>query len=213
MAMPRKPIIRSNEHYYHLVARANNKDFFSLPLPVVWHLMTSELAKIQNQFDLKISAFVLMNNHFHLLMMTPNKDIDWVMFYFMKDTTKKMQKELGRINRIYGSRYRGCLIENQHYLLNVYKYIYLNPIRAGLVERAELYQFSTLNSSISYPFKLDPIVPLSLQSHNRELEYRWINETFSLEESSSISTGLSRTEFCYSKNRTNRKEIVPIFKF
>lgn len=213
VSMPRKPIIRSNEHYYHLVARSNNKDFFSLPLSVVWHLMTNELSKLQEKFDLRISAFVLMNNHFHLLMMTPDKDIDWVMFYFMKDTTKKMQRELGRINRIYGSRYRGCLIENQHYLMNVYKYIYLNPIRAGLAARAEQYQFSTLNNNLNLPFKLDPVVPLSLQSHNRELECRWINETFSLEESSSIKTGLSKTEFCYSKNKTNRKEIVPRFNF
>lgn len=207
--MPRKPIIRSNEHYYHLVARSNNKDFFELPLETVWMIMTTQLDKLQKQFNLKISAFVLMNNHFHLLMLTPEEDIDWVMFYFQKDTTKSMQHHLGRINRIYGSRYRGCLIENQHYLLSAYKYIYLNPVRAGLVQRAEEYKFSTLSNSVALPFKLEEIVPLALQSRNRELESRWINETFTSEESSSIKTGLSKSKFSYKKMRSTQKLIQP----
>lgn len=104
--MPRKPIIRSNEHYYHLVGRSNNKEFFDLPLVEVWQILSGQLGKLQKQFDLKIAAFVLMSNHFHLILLTPVEDIDWVMFYFMKDTTKIINKKSGRINRIYGSRYK-----------------------------------------------------------------------------------------------------------
>lgn len=207
--MPRKPIIRSNEHFYHLTGRSNNKDFFELPLETVWEIMTGQLGKLQKQFNLHITAFVLMSNHFHLLMLTPDEDIDWVMFYFMKDTTKLMQKELGRINRIYGSRYKGCLVDNQHYLLSAYKYIYLNPIRAGLVNRAQDYKFTTLNTSLNLPFNLEEIVPLTLQSPNRELECRWINETFLPDENSSIKQGLSKSKFSYPKIGSNRKQKKP----
>lgn len=208
--MPRKPIIRSNHHYYHLVARTNNKDFFGLRMEVVWAIMTSKLGSLQKEYNLKIAAFVLMNNHFHLLMLTPEVDIDRVMYFFMKDTTKMMQAKLGRVNRIYGGRYKGCVIEKQNYLLNAYKYVFQNPLRAGIVKRAEDYNFSTLNPSLTrLPFRIDEIVPLSLQSKNRILESRWINETFTTEESSSIKTGLSRAKFTYKKEKSVRKEIRP----
>ena len=210
--MPRKPIIRSNEHYYHLIGRSNNKDFFDLPLDEVWEILSSQLGKLQKQFQLKIAAFVLMSNHFHLIMLTPEADIDWVMFYFMKDTTKLINKRSGRINRVYGSRYKGCLIDNQHYLLSAYKYIYLNPVRAGLANRAQNYKFSTLNISTKLPFSVEEIVPLTLQSRNRELECRWINETFTSDEISSIKTGLSKSKFSYKKSESNRKVILPDHK-
>lgn len=211
--MPRKPIIRSNEHYYHLVGRSNNKEFFDLPLVEVWQILSGQLGKLQKQFDLKIAAFVLMSNHFHLILLTPVEDIDWVMFYFMKDTTKIINKKSGRINRIYGSRYKGCLIDNQHYLLSAYKYVYLNPVRAGLTSRAQDYEYSTLNVSIALPFKIEEIVPLALQSRNRELECRWINETFSQDEVSSIKTGLSKSKFSYKKTGSNRKPNQPNHHF
>lgn len=208
--MPRKPIIRSNQYYYHLVAQTNNKDFFGLRMEIVWAIMTSKLSSLQKEYDLKIAAFVLMNNHFHLLMLTPKENIDRVMYFFMKDTTKMMQSKLGRVNRIYSGRYKGCLIEKQNYLLNAYKYVYQNPLRAGIAKRAEDYAYSTLNSnSTRHNLKIEEIVPLTLQSKNRILESRWINETFTQVEASSIKKGLSRTKFTYSKEKSARKEIRP----
>ena len=211
--MPRKPIIRSNEHYYHLVARSNNKDFFELPLGLVWNIMTGKLGKLQKEYDLKISAFVLMNNHFHLLMLTPREDIDRVMYFFMKRTTLAMQKHSGRINKIFGGRYKGCLIDNQMYLLNAYKYIYRNPIRGEITQFAQDYPYSSLNPDIaqSLPFRIEEIVPLSLQSHSRMLEWRWINESFTTEETTSIKFGLSKSQFRLKRDRSTNKEIKPEF--
>lgn len=173
--------------------------------------MTSNLGKLQKEYDLKISAFVLMNNHFHLLMLTPNEDIDRVMYFFMKRTTLAMQKHAGRINKIFGGRYKGCLIGNQFYLLNAYKYILRNPIASGVSQLAQDYSFSTLNpeSSQSLPIKIEEIVPLSIQSHSRILEWRWINESFSVDETKSIKSALSKSEFSFKKNRMTRKEIHP----
>lgn len=171
--------------------------------------MTKQLFQLQKNFKVQIAAFVLMNNHFHLLLLSPEEDIDWVMFYFMKDTTKLFQKYTGRINRIYGGRYKGCLIEDQHYLLNTYKYIYQNPVRANLCELAEEYPYSTLNSSSKIPFKVEAIVPLSIQSHNRILECRWINESFSTAENKSIKSGLSKTKFKYRLDRKSRLDVAP----
>lgn len=126
--MPRKPIERSNSNYYHVTARSNNREYFFLPVLNVWDIMTRKLGDLQRQFGIKVAAFVLMNNHFHLLILTPNEDIDRVMYFFMKDVTLEIQKYTGRINKIFGGRYKGSMIHNYGHLVNVYKYILRNPI-------------------------------------------------------------------------------------
>jgi putative transposase len=202
--MPRKPIIRSKEHYYHITARSNNKENFFLPIKELWDIFTILLGQLQKEYEIKISAFVLMNNHFHLLILTPNEDIDRVMYFLMKKSTLKIQKQTGRINKIYGGRYKGSIIENHRYLLNVYKYIYRNPIAAGICEKAEDYEFSTLFNVLNrrqLPFDVEPII------EGAELE--WINQSFKEKEAQSIQFGLKRTIFEYKKERISRKEIFP----
>lgn len=202
--MPRKPIIRSKEHYYHITARSNNKEDFFLPRKELWNIFTTLLGELQKDYGIKISAFVLMVNHFHLLILTPNEDIDRVMYFLMKKSTLKIQKMSGRINKIFGGRYKGSIIENHRYLLNVYKYIYRNPIAAGICKRAEDYEFSTLHSVLNHKelyFDVETIIEGS--------ELEWINQSFKEEEAQSIKFGLKRTIFEYKKHRTSRKEIFP----
>ncbi|MCM2348572.1 MAG: transposase [Bacteriovoracaceae bacterium] len=208
--MPRKPIVRSNHHYYHVVARSNNKEFFYLELGDVWEIMAKKLGELQKKHHLKIGAFVLMNNHFHLLVLTPDEDIDRVMYFFMKEVTLMIQKRTGRINKIFGGRYKGCIIEHHRYLMNVYKYIYRNPIGAGASVNAESYPFSSLF------YQLNPLSKLSFeieknfefqQGSSNHLE--WINASFRDEEVVSIKGGLTKSVFSYRKNRSNGKIIEP----
>lgn len=90
--MPRKPIERSSENYYHITARSNNKEFFYLPILNAWDIMTQKPARLQDTYKIKIAAFVLMNNHFHLLVLTSYEDIDRIMYFFMKEVTLDMQR-------------------------------------------------------------------------------------------------------------------------
>lgn len=202
--MPRKPIIRSNEHFYHVTARSNNKENFFLPLKKVWEILVWKLAELQKEHEIKIAGFVLMSNHFHLLILSPAEDIDRIMYFLMKDSTLKIQKCSGRINKIFGGRYKGSIIENHQYLFNVYKYIYRNPVAAGIAEQAENYEFSSLHYAIfkkSLPFELFEIL------HSPDLN--WINQSFNEDESQSIKFGLSRSVFQYKKDKLSRKLIIP----
>lgn len=207
--MPRKPIVRSNQHYYHIVARSNNREFFHLELSDVWEIMAKKLGELQKKYHLRIGAFVLMNNHFHLLVLTPDEDIDRVMYFFMKEVTLMIQKRTGRINKIFGGRYKGCIIEHHRYFMNVYKYIQRNPIAAGLSLKAESYPFSSLF------YQLNPMAKLSFeieeffkfQGSSKFLE--WINASFRDEEAASIKAGLTKSAFSYRKNRNDGKVIEP----
>lgn len=211
MIMPRKPVIRSNEHYYHITARSNNKENFYVPIEEVWEIMLVQLQKLQKENQLKISAFVLMNNHFHLMLLSPSLDIDKVMYFFMKAVTRKLQLQSGRINKIFGGRYKGCLIDNQNYLMNVYKYVYRNPVAAGITGKAEDYLFSTYHQSFATgrsPLSVEKIMPLNLQV-SKKTESEWINEAFLDSEAKSLKCGLSKTKFKYQKDRALKRFIQP----
>jgi len=216
--MPRRPTIRSRNNYYHITARSNNREYFYLPISNVWNIMTSKLADIQNRLSIKISAFVLMNNHFHLLILTPKEDIDRVMYFFMKEVTFEIQKSTGRINKIFGGRYKACLIDNWSYLINVYKYIYRNPIESSLSNQAEAYHYSTLyfsvNKKVQLPFKLDKFsLPHIFEGQRYGDELKWINQKYGAKESASIKCGLHKTRFAYKKDRISNQPIKPLDKY
>ena len=210
--MVRRPIERSNQNYYHVMARSNNREFFYLPQSETWKIFSLKLAQLQDRFQIKISAFVLMSNHFHLLLLTPSLGIDKIMYFLMKDITLEIQKHTGRINKIFGGRYKGSLIKHDTYLTNVYKYIYLNPVKSGLVSRAELYPFSTLyyktNRQAELPYSVENIFPIHPFCENLD-ELKWINLRFDEAEYASIKTGLRKSEFAYAKDNSTGKKIIP----
>jgi len=211
--MPRKPIVRSNEHYYHITARANNQEFFYLTIDKIWTIMTEELGKLQKNHDLKIASFVLMNNHFHMLLLSPKEDIDRVMYFFMKSVTLKIQRSTGRINKIFGGRYKGSIITNLGYMLNVYKYIYRNPIVVCLCEKAENYPYSSLyyqcRPYLKSPFEITPLAEEVDFEFSYKEELEWLNYAFLKEESESIRSGLKKTTFGYARDKSTNKIIEP----
>lgn len=215
--MPRRPIERSKENYYHITARSNNREFFFLPILNVWDIMTERLDKLQGDYQIKIAAFVLMNNHFHLLVLTPKEDIDRIMYFFMKETTLDIQRCTGRINKIFGGRYKGSMITNYGYLVNVYKYIYRNPVEVGLTERAEQYPYSTLfyknKPNVRAPFRIEKILPSHAFDEYEDLdELKWINQKFEKYEAESISGGLQRSIFAYEKDKMNNRPVEPLVR-
>lgn len=215
--MPRRPIERSNSNYYHITARSNNREFFYLPILNVWDIMTDKLLKLQGEYQIKLAAFVLMNNHFHLLLLTPVEDIDRIMYFFMKDVTIEIQKHTGRINKIFGGRYKGSMINSYGYLVNVYKYIYRNPVEVGIVDEAESYPYSTLffktRSGLRAPFRIETIIPKHAFEDYEDLdELKWINQKFERHEAESISTGLQKTVFAYEKDKINNRPVEPVVR-
>lgn len=187
--MPRKPIIRSNKNFYHLTGRSNNRENFYLHMDLVWRFMIDELKLLQEEFDVKIAAFVLMDNHFHLILLTPKENIDRIMYFFMKRVTIDIQKYSGRINKVFGGRYRGCLVLDQNYLFNVYKYVYRNPIRAGLCDKVQDYRYSTWRET-----KLKIESPLYSQKKSVG-ELKWLNDEFNPKEAERIKFSLHKTVY------------------
>lgn len=179
--------------------------------------MTKKLGELQAKHEIRIAAFVLMNNHFHLLLLTPREDIDRIMYFFMKEVTMDIQKCTGRINKIFGGRYKASMIESFEHLMNVYKYIHRNPLEVKLVKRAECYFYGTLRLQISphvLPFKIEKILPPHAFKDFENLdELTWINTRFAPKEAASIKCGLTKTVFAYQKDKSSGRPIGPIVKY
>lgn len=203
--MPRKHLIRSNNLPYHVTARSNNKEWFTLPMPEMWIIAQDSLREAMSINRVEVISFVLMGNHYHMLLLTPEANLDAFMYEFNKRFALKIKARTGQINRIFGGRYKWCLIQSQHYLVNCYKYVYQNPVRAGMVQNCEDYPFSTLRC-------LTDNVKFSVPIHDRcgfkdGYGLRWLNQKIDCEEEKALKSGLSRSVLVVLKNREKRKVI------
>lgn len=147
--MPRKNLIRTNLYPYHVTSRCHNKDWFQIPLPDVWRHSLSSLKESHEKFPVDLVSFVLMGNHYHMILKTPRSDLDMFMREFNRRLSLRIQKQSGVLNQVFGGRYKWCLINSNSYLMNCYRYVYQNPVRAGIVPFCEDYHFSTLRNVIS----------------------------------------------------------------
>lgn len=143
--MPRQKLIRTNEYPYHVTIRCNNKEWFDLPLEVVWSICLRAFRRAVKIHHVKLQAFVLMSNHYHMMIWTPDSNLDKFMFEFNRYLSFEIRDATGRINRIFGDRYKWTLIDSESYYNSVLRYIYQNPLKARVVEKCEDYPFSTLH--------------------------------------------------------------------
>lgn len=176
--MARRPFLLQSNNPYHVTARCINRDWFSLDMHFVWRIMEDYLFLAAQGFQLKIHAFVLMRNHFHLLVSNPEGNLSVAMQYFMRETSRWLTRESGRVNQAWGGRFHRCEIQSYHYYLNAYKYVYRNPIHARAISRAEDYPFSTLNGLLGHSRLVIPIEQdLILFDGDLDGALKWINKT------------------------------------
>lgn len=143
--MPRKKIIKIHNCPYHIWGRSNNKEWFSVDPTTCWNIFNDFLNYVSWCYGLKIHAFVLMNNHYHLLASTTSDDLSLVMNRLHTEISRAINDKSERINHVFGGRYGCSLIRNLNHYERILKYVYQNPIKAGLSKKAEGYKFSTLS--------------------------------------------------------------------
>lgn len=195
----------TSEYPYHVTARCNNRDWFDLPMHEVWNIFGDYLYLIRLLYEVEIHSFVLMSNHFHLIMTTPNANIGEVMNYFMREVSKEIARSTNRINHIFGGQYRATVILKNHYYLHAYKYVYRNPIEAGLSKTAECYLFSTLNGLLGFSRLVIPVKYDALLFSDIEKTLDWINKEYSTDHKDVIRNALRYPKYKIRKDREKRK--------
>ncbi len=167
--------------------------------------MSNHLFFLRHGFDVRIHAFVLMANHFHLLVSTPRANLSQAMCYFMRNTSLDITKAGKRINQTYGSRHFRCIIDNDHYFTHCYKYIYRNPIRAGVVQQVEDYRFSTLHGLLGKSPLIIPLEEDRLLFGNINETMLWLNTPPDQKNEVAVKNAMRLGRFKLCENTANRK--------
>lgn len=205
--MARKYLIRTSDAPYHITARSNNKDFFYVDMQTLWIIFTEVMIRAQKLFLCEFHAFVLMSNHYHLLVSTPGCNIDKVMEHIQREVAKKANFKSGRINHFFGGPYKWSLIYEERYYWNAVKYIFRNPIRAGISKSVNEYQFSSLNYEDN-DLNWKMIDFFNDKNKLIKLDVNWLNEPFLNELEDCIRLALRRKEFKIPRRRDSYKHVV-----
>lgn len=199
--MPRKSFHMYSEHPYHLSARTNGRDWFELDLDQVWEIMSCYLHFAHYAYGVRIHSFVLMTNHFHLLASFPNGNLSEFATYFMRETSRAIGREVGRINHVWGGRvFRSCIASGLHYE-HAYKYVYRNPVEAGACEAVEEYRYSTLAGLLGRQHVMIPLDedPLLFDGDRTNETLRWLNTPVDHVRKEAVRCALRRSIFQLSK--------------
>ncbi|AGA89783.1 transposase [Thioflavicoccus mobilis 8321] len=141
--MPRKRRFFLPDVPAHVVQRGHNRQpvFFAEGDRLAYLKWAKEAA---SRYRCAIHAYVLMNNHVHLLV-TPSdaEAISRLMQYVGRRYVPHINRRYGRSGTLWEGRFKASIIETQSYLLACYRYIELNPIRAGIVTAPEDYRWSS----------------------------------------------------------------------
>jgi putative transposase len=143
VAMPRAGRLYAPGGTAHVVARCNNREF-SFTTPEDFEVLLAHLREMSRTYEVTLYAYTLMSNHLHLLLQAPKRDaLGRPLRWFMTETAKAFHRLRGRRGHFWERRYRACLVEDDLYALAALRYLDRNPVRAGLVEDAATYAWSS----------------------------------------------------------------------
>ena len=127
---------------YHIINRGSRRDKIFKRIKDKKQFL-SRLLEVKEKYGVIIHAYCIMDNHYHLLVETPNANISSFMKILQGGYANWFKAKYNQIGPLFQSRYKSVLVEDEAYLITLSAYIHLNPVRAGIIERAEKYTWSS----------------------------------------------------------------------
>ena len=132
---------------YHITARGNEKRVI-FDDETDFRKFESFLNRYIERFGVRLYCYVLMDNHYHLLIETPRANLTAFMHNVQSYYTNYYNRRHNRVGRLFQGRYKALIVDKDSYLLDLSRYIHLNPVRAGLVKRPEQWRWSSYTEYI-----------------------------------------------------------------
>ena len=101
------------------------------------------LEEVCSRFNWLLHAYCLMSNHYHLLVETPDGNLSKGMRQLNGVYTQRFNQTHRRVGHVFQGRYKAILVQKNSYLLELARYIVLNPVRAGMVRDAGDWSWSS----------------------------------------------------------------------
>ncbi|MGH8512095.1 MAG: REP-associated tyrosine transposase [Gammaproteobacteria bacterium] len=139
---------------YHLSSRGNARE------PIVLddddrRVFLSVMASVIKRFNWLCHAYCLMSNHYHLLVETPEANLSQGMRQLNGVYTQRFNRRRARVGHLFQGRFKAILVDRDSYLLELCRYVVLNPVRAKMVKDPLNYPWSSLRATAG----LDPKPP------------------------------------------------------
>lgn len=140
--MARKGRIIFEGAIYHVYQRGNNRAFI-FQSEKHKEFLIRQIEEYKRVFDFQLLAYVIMNNHYHMMIRTNKTPISVIMFNINNVLGKYLNRELNRTGHIFEDRYKCKLVDTEAYLIWLLRYIHRNPVRANLASNVAEYKWSS----------------------------------------------------------------------
>lgn len=105
------------------------------------------LAQAVSRYGWLCHAYCLMNNHYHLVLETPAANLSRGMRHLNGMYTQAFNRRHGRVGHLFQGRYKAIVVEKESYLLELCRYVVLNPVRARSVEKPGAWSWSSYRAT------------------------------------------------------------------
>jgi REP element-mobilizing transposase RayT len=139
--MARKPRIHFPGALYHVIARGNRKQGIFLDEKDLQRFLTY-LSDCKTRFPFRLYAYALLKNHLHLLIEVQQIPLSRIMQSLLFAYASYFNRRVGEVGHLFQGRHKAILCDKDAYLLELVRYIHLNPVRAKIVKRPEDYAWT-----------------------------------------------------------------------
>jgi len=146
--MSRPLRIQYPDAWYHVMNRGRRGE--SVFLDKNDYAMFVELLKeVVDMYKVRVAAYCLIANHYHLLIQTPGGDLARCMRHLNGIYTQRFNRAHHCDGQLFRGRYKSILVDGDSYLLELVRYIHRNPLKAGLAKKLSDYQWSSHKGYLS----------------------------------------------------------------
>jgi putative transposase len=132
------------EYPYHLVCRTNNRSFRFNQRQII-RIFFNALKETHEKYTFLVHHVVLMSNHYHIVATATEDNLHRAMQYLNSRIAIRYNRLVRKSGHLWGDRYASCIIDTDEYYLACVRYIYRNPLRAGMVQDLKEFPDSSFN--------------------------------------------------------------------
>lgn len=127
---------------YHVIARGNNKEYiFKESIDKGYFI--KQLKQTTGGMNYRVFGYVLMDNHYHILIQTMDKKLQEIMHQINNKYSKYFNGKYKRVGHVFQGRYKAIQVQDERYLIWVLRYIHQNPVQAGMSQMVSEYKWSS----------------------------------------------------------------------
>lgn len=147
--MGRPPRIEYSGAIYHVTSRGDRQEPI-FRTPDDRHLLLNVVDQAMSRLDAEMFAYCLMGNHYHFVLRTRQPNLSRLMRHINGAYTRAFNRRHHVVGHVFQGRFHAVLVDSDAYLLEVCRYVELNPVRAGLVGSVVDWPWSSYGAHVGF---------------------------------------------------------------